>query len=189
MSDTIYTGRCKWFNNKTGFGFLTVVDKSASNVGTDVFAHHSGIVVGSEQYRYLVQGEYVSFTIKPSSDNNHSVQASNITGVFGGQLMCETRNDARIASENNRGEGGDVVQGERVRARGEGPRAGGGRGPTGNVGNRRTNNGAGAGGRNARGASGRGAGEGGEGKRDASAGTENTAWAMTGSDGFDAITE
>lgn len=154
-NDTIYTGRCKWFNNKTGFGFLTVIGGGDGiKDGTDVFAHHSATTVSSEQYRYLVQGEYVHFTVSASSGGKHSVQASNITGINGGQLMCETRNEARIASENNRSDG---VGGERARARGEGPRAG----------HRRPRN------------------DGDE--RRASTGTENTAWALTGSDGFDAV--
>ena len=32
-------GRVKWFNNKAGYGFITVTDGSRS--GTDVFVHHS----------------------------------------------------------------------------------------------------------------------------------------------------
>ena len=40
------TGRVKWFNNKTGFGFITIVGgddqfKDAS----EIFAHHSAINV------------------------------------------------------------------------------------------------------------------------------------------------
>jgi len=52
-------GRVKWFNNKAGYGFITVTDGSHS--GSDIFVHHSAIGVSSEQYRYLVQGEYVEF--------------------------------------------------------------------------------------------------------------------------------
>ena len=54
-----HTGRVKWFNSKTGYGFVTVTDGSKS--GTDVFVHHSSVQVEKEQYRYLVQGEYVQF--------------------------------------------------------------------------------------------------------------------------------
>ena len=52
-------GRVKWFNNKAGFGFVTVLD--GDKKGEDVFVHHTGVVVTDEQYKYLVQGEYVSF--------------------------------------------------------------------------------------------------------------------------------
>jgi cold shock CspA family protein len=92
-SDEILTGRVKWFNNKTGYGFITVTD--GSRTGTDVFAHHSSIVVGSQQYKYLVQGEYVEFTLSKTSGGAHEFQATNICGIKSGQLMCETRNEVR----------------------------------------------------------------------------------------------
>ena len=47
-----FTGRVKWFNNKAGYGFVTVTDGSKS--GSDVFIHHSAIKVDAEQYKYLV---------------------------------------------------------------------------------------------------------------------------------------
>ena len=56
-----FIGRVKWFNNKAGYGFVTVTDGSKS--GSDVFIHHSAIKVDAEQYKYLVQGEYVEFTL------------------------------------------------------------------------------------------------------------------------------
>ena len=49
------TGCVKWFNNKSGYGFIS----SCDNGGCDVFVHHSSLVVKDEQYRYLVAGEYV----------------------------------------------------------------------------------------------------------------------------------
>lgn len=82
------TGRVKWFNSKTGYGFVTVTSDYKS--GTDVFVHHSSIQVGKEQYRYLVQGEYVQFDLSTMENGNHEFQATNITGVGGGQLMCES---------------------------------------------------------------------------------------------------
>jgi CspA family cold shock protein len=83
-----HTGRVKWFNSKTGYGFVTVTDGSKS--GTDVFVHHSAVQVEKEQYRYLVQGEYVQFGLTKMSDGPHEYQASYVTGVNGGQLMCES---------------------------------------------------------------------------------------------------
>ena len=44
-------GRVKWFNNKAGYGFITVTDGDRS--GSDIFVHHSAINVESQQYRYL----------------------------------------------------------------------------------------------------------------------------------------
>ena len=89
------TGRVKWFNNKAGYGFITVTDGSRS--GTDIFTHHSSIISSSQQYKYLVQGEYVEFALSNTQNSNHEFQASNISGIKGGKLMCETRNETKMA--------------------------------------------------------------------------------------------
>jgi CspA family cold shock protein len=89
------TGRVKWFNNKAGFGFITVTDGHRS--GTDVFVHHSAINVENQQYKYLVQGEYVEFVLIKTTSGDHEWQASNISGIKGGKLMCETRHDFKVA--------------------------------------------------------------------------------------------
>ena len=87
-----FTGRVKWFNNKAGYGFITVTDGSRS--GSDIFVHHSVIGVGSQQFRYLVQGEYVEFDLVPTTQGSaHEIQASSVCGIKGGKLMCETRNE------------------------------------------------------------------------------------------------
>ena len=88
-------GQVKWFNNKAGYGFITVMD--GANVGTDVFVHHSGINVENQQYRYLVQGEYVDFVLVKPESGSHEFQASNVIGVNGGKLMCETRREYKLA--------------------------------------------------------------------------------------------
>ena len=89
------TGRVKWFNNKNGYGFITVISGDDSCIGNDIFVHHSAIVVSSEQYRYLVQGEYVEFDIAAANSETHKVSSSNVRGMKGGQLLCETRNQQR----------------------------------------------------------------------------------------------
>ena len=86
-------GRVKWFNNKAGYGFITVTDGDRS--GSDIFVHHSGVVVGSEQYKYLVQGEYVSFALTHTPGGAHEYQAGDVSGINGGKLMCETRREFR----------------------------------------------------------------------------------------------
>lgn len=91
-------GRVKWFNNKAGYGFVTVTDGAQS--GSDIFVHHSAIGVSSQQYKYLVQGEYVEFSISEIQGGAHPFQASNICGIKGGKLMCETRNEFKIARNN-----------------------------------------------------------------------------------------
>jgi len=142
-TSTRYTGRCKWFNNKAGYGFLTVClpEGASLAVGDDVFVHHSGITVGSEQYKYLVQGEYVDFNLRSSDSGSHPFQASELTGVAGGKLMCETRWEARQAAAKQQDDGDGEAQTQsraprrrggnwsgdrqpRVRLRGTGPRDG-----------------------------------------------------------------
>lgn len=88
-----FTGRVKWFNNKAGYGFVTVTDGSKS--GSDVFIHHSAIKVDAEQYKYLVQGEYVEFTLATIEGGKHEFQAGEVCGIKGGKLMCETRNELK----------------------------------------------------------------------------------------------
>jgi cold shock CspA family protein len=93
-----YSGRVKWFNNKYGYGFVTVLKTDAEAlvpVGTDVFAHHSEVNVSNDQYRYLVQGEYVAFDIVKTTNGKHEYQCSKVKGMYGGQLICETRHEAR----------------------------------------------------------------------------------------------
>ena len=88
-------GRVKWFNNKAGYGFVTVTDGSRS--GTDVFVHHSAINVDSQQYKYLVQGEYIEFDLIRVESDKHEWQASRVSGIRGGKLMCETRRDLKLS--------------------------------------------------------------------------------------------
>lgn len=88
-------GRVKWFNNKAGYGFVTVTDGARS--GTDVFVHHSAINVENQQYKYLVQGEYVEFDLIKVESDKHEWQASRVSGIRGGKLMCETRRDLKLA--------------------------------------------------------------------------------------------
>jgi len=87
------SGRVKWFNNKAGYGFITVA--SGDNAGDDVFVHHSAIQVSHEQYRYLVQGEYVNFSLCSVDDQSHKWQAGSVKGINDGKLMCETRLESR----------------------------------------------------------------------------------------------
>ena len=90
-----FIGRVKWFNNKAGYGFINITDGPKS--GTDVFVHHSSINVDSEQYKYLVQGEYVNFNLSDTKTNYHEYQAGEVCGINGGKLMCETRRETRVA--------------------------------------------------------------------------------------------
>ena len=108
--DKKFAGCVKWFNMKTGFGFLTVVQGVCGNdlkVGSEIFVHHSNVKVTEEQYRFLVQGEYVDFDVSNVANGQHSCQAINVTGMFGGKLMCETRNEVRQQRGGHEGGGDD----------------------------------------------------------------------------------
>lgn len=84
-------GQVKWFNNKAGYGFITVNNDDSAN--NDIFVHYSSIRVTKSQYLYLVQGEYVEFSLVKSSTDKHEYQANDVSGINGGALMCETRNN------------------------------------------------------------------------------------------------
>lgn len=90
------TGRVKWFNNKTGFGFISVVGGNDEHKdASEIFVHHSAVKVSQEQYRYLVEGEYVEFSVVETESGVHKFQAGDVRGVKGGMLFCETRHEHR----------------------------------------------------------------------------------------------
>ena len=89
MSSDRLTGSVKWFNNKAGYGFVTV--KGGDHDGKDVFAHYSAIKVADDQFRYLVQGEYIEFDLTKDESGKHDFVVSNISGIKGGSLMCEVQ--------------------------------------------------------------------------------------------------
>ena len=130
------TGRVKWFNNKAGFGFISVTDGDKS--GSEIFVHHTALDVENQQYKYLVQGEYVEFKLGKSAGNNHEFQAVNVHGIKNGKLMCETRREFKLARSNYKTDKVEVTEepkqqrileeqevsskNRQPRARGEGPR-------------------------------------------------------------------
>jgi cold shock CspA family protein len=79
-----YVGQCKWFSDKLGYGFLTICD--GDKKGTDIFAHHSGIKPLNSNYKTLKKGEYIEFNIV---NGVNGLQATNVTGINGGALMCD----------------------------------------------------------------------------------------------------
>jgi len=85
-------GQVKWFNNKAGYGFITVSEGEHS--GKDIFIHFTAIRV-TGQYKYLSQGEYVEFVLDKSNSEVHELQATDVSGVKGGKLMCEIRRNTQ----------------------------------------------------------------------------------------------
>jgi cold shock CspA family protein len=98
METSRLTGQVKWFNNKAGYGFITLTD--GENGNKDIFIHYSSIRVTNSQYKYLVQGEYVEFNLVKSTNAAHEYQATDISGIKGGALMCETRRYVRPADDS-----------------------------------------------------------------------------------------
>jgi CspA family cold shock protein len=103
MSSTVL-GCVKWFNAKAGYGFVTDKD-----LGRDVFVHHSGLKVTKEQFRYLVEGEYVEMKV---TEEGGRYTGTEVTGVRGGKLMCETRVDG-VKSEGSVKKDGGVKREKR----------------------------------------------------------------------------
>lgn len=122
MATTIYFGQCKWFNNKSGYGFLSMSETNdLANPNKDIFVHYTNILPkDSNSYKALQSGEYVQFNIsdcnnkstteektEENEENNEETnilenireQAVNVTGIHGGKLLNEYRNS--IAKEIN----------------------------------------------------------------------------------------
>jgi len=79
-----YTGSTKWFNDKLGYGFITICD--GEDKGKDIFVHHSGIKPLNSNYKTLRKGEYIQFNIITGLNG---LQAIDVTGIKGGPLMCD----------------------------------------------------------------------------------------------------
>ncbi len=96
-----YIGRIKWFNNSRGYGFLSY--KGSDGSDKDVFVHFSAINCQNDNsFRTLTQGEYVSFSLADSNKPGQ-LQASNITGVNGGPLLSEQREQNHQSREDRGG--------------------------------------------------------------------------------------
>ena len=90
-------GRVKWFNAQSGYGFIADSD-------ADLFVHHSALKTKDDQFRYLVEGEYVEFHTETMDDGRTT--AVSVTGIGAGPLMCETRQQRRDADQERRWEQG-----------------------------------------------------------------------------------
>ena len=64
------SGKVKWFDNKTGFGFI------AQDTGQDVFVHHTSILGAG--FKTLNEGEEVNFEIVTS---DKGLKAQNVQRV------------------------------------------------------------------------------------------------------------
>lgn len=91
----VWQGKVKWFNSQSGYGFIEVAGDDGQK--SDLFVHHSGLVVGGDMFRYLVEGEYVEYSVKTIKRGREEKQtAYNVTGIGRGPLQCETRHLRRL---------------------------------------------------------------------------------------------
>jgi cold shock CspA family protein len=92
INSTSYVGQVKWFNNRLGYGFITIISECERR-NEDIFVHQQHITPQTSDYRSLQQGEYVSFLLGKADtegeSSKHCTQAVSVTGVFGGTLMCD----------------------------------------------------------------------------------------------------
>ena len=95
----LHQGVCKWFNNKRGYGFITVVS-SDDTQGEDIFVHQSNIKPVNSTYRTLSQGEYIQFNM---GECNQGKQAVNVKGINNGPLMCDNFVSNRQYNTNRQG--------------------------------------------------------------------------------------
>jgi cold shock CspA family protein len=98
LLDDKFIGLTKWFNEKSGFGFISYPYGlvGVENGTKDIFVHYSNInPINKDSYKALHMGEYVEFKISNigeiSDDTEIRTQAVNVTGVGGGMLMNEYR--------------------------------------------------------------------------------------------------
>jgi len=97
MNSERYYGRVKWFNPKTGYGFIV----DCYNEGKEYFSHHSKITTKQNVYKTLYEGEYVEYYI--TTESNGKELASDITGLNRGPLLCENENSRLNRNRNNKG--------------------------------------------------------------------------------------
>ena len=68
------TGEVKWFNNRKGYGFISVKDE-------DVFVHYSAIKGDNDEFKSLNEGDKVTFDITqadkgPQAENVEIIERS-----------------------------------------------------------------------------------------------------------------
>jgi cold shock CspA family protein len=69
-----FSGTCKWFNSKKGFGFI-----APTGGGADVFVHQT--VIHAEGFRSLGEGEQVEYNTE--TDSAGKIKAIDVTGPGG----------------------------------------------------------------------------------------------------------
>jgi cold shock CspA family protein len=119
VNNDSFTGQVKWFNNRLGYGFITIITQG-KRLNEDIFVHQQHINPKTSDYRSLQQGEYVSFRIGTADSdsqvqkNGHPHQAISVTGVYGGSLLCDQiprrETTSTLSSRSNNRQGHPLSQ-------------------------------------------------------------------------------
>lgn len=89
-----YIGQIKFFDKDRGFGFiLRLEDKK------EFFVHFTAIKPTIQCWNVLYKGEYVEFSV---TEGSKGPQASDVTGIQGGSLLCEHEFEYRRRRANRR---------------------------------------------------------------------------------------
>jgi cold shock CspA family protein len=78
--DSTMNGVVLWYSPRLKYGFIQKV-----NTDTNFFCHADNLKC--DGYKRLHPGEYVSFKSRKSSEDK--TEAYDVTGAFGGKLLCE----------------------------------------------------------------------------------------------------
>eukprot|EP00798_Chlamydomonas_sp_ICE-L_P007638 gene7638-792_t len=89
------TGQVKWFNDRLGYGFCTVINDSVHK-GRDIFVHHSGIRPLTSNYKTLRKGEYINLNVM-NGHNGRSYAEQNEVSVIAGKTD-DVKNASRKGS-------------------------------------------------------------------------------------------
>ena len=82
-----YHAIVKWFNSKSGFGFITLLNHPEGE--KDMFVHITNLNTSKNVFRVLMTGEYVECECEVN-DETGKEQAVNVTGLYKNLLMCES---------------------------------------------------------------------------------------------------
>jgi CspA family cold shock protein len=64
-------GKCKWFNDAKGYGFIT-----DDTTGKDIFVHFSGIVM--EGYKSLKEADSVTYEVRAGTKGPIAIEVKKI---------------------------------------------------------------------------------------------------------------
>jgi cold shock CspA family protein len=101
MTENTEVGKVKFFDHKKGYGFIEVINPESKHIGTEHFLHYSEIKCDSN-FKKVIPGEIVSFTVAPKEDEEGKTVCKNVCGLYGSKLLIDSEQYTyRIRSKNN----------------------------------------------------------------------------------------